>query len=388
MGKTAFMGTNVHKSESFFFCLLLLFGPISAKSLIEQIGWEGATTQIIISVTIILTSLLVIMIALYIRNLFKIKKDQEDVSNKLFNEHSRKADLYPSEVKRLKQLLSHEMIPHPHTIFQSALLFERCIDAEVRLLIITKSDPDLLEEDEKILSGIRKKLGYGYLPLEHPLLSTRNIEIGQTLSIFRTTGNTPLIKHAILIMNKETFFRLQYDTEQEEEIRFFEGQELKLAFARQGDGMYGLQVEIWRSAPPSTIDFFHTLKFRRNQLRQFARIEVNLPIRVRTIPSEKPAGAELFPKHVEAKLSDLSGGGLSFLHEKPLVPGDRVSMQFNLSTGKFSGITGKVLRVSLQEGKTKNLYRHHVEFTDIEQQYRDRIVKYIFEKQRQQNQMR
>jgi c-di-GMP-binding flagellar brake protein YcgR len=328
------------------------------------------------------------MIALYIRTQLKIKKDQEKVSNKLFNEHSQKVDLYPSEANRLKQLLTHEMISHPHTIFQSALLFERCIDAEVRLLIITKSDPDLLEEDEKVLSSLRKKLGYGYLPLEHPLLSTRNIEIGQIVSIYKTTSSIPLLKHAILVMNKETFFRLQYDIEQEEEIRFFEGQEVKLAFARQGDGIYSVQVEICRTAPPSSIDFFHTLKYKRNQLRQFVRIEVNLPIRIRVLPQEKPVGAELFPKHVEAKLSDLSGGGLSFLYEKPLVPGDLISMQFNLSTGKFSGITGRILRVSLQEGKKEKYYRHHIEFIDIEQQQRDRIVKYIFEKQRQQNQMR
>jgi c-di-GMP-binding flagellar brake protein YcgR len=63
-------------------------------------------------------------------------------------------------------------------------------------------------------------------------------------------------------------------------------------------------------------------------------------------------------------------------------------MHFSLSTGKFSAVPGKVLRVSLQEGKLTTWYRHHIQFTNIESQHRDRIIKYIFEKQRQINQMR
>ena len=119
------------------------------------------------------------MIGLYIYGRLKIKKNQVEISNKLFNDHVTKADLYPMEIEKLRQLITHEMIPHPHTIFQSSALFDRCIDAEVRLLIVTKNNPDHLEDDERLLSNLRKKLGYSYLPLEHPLLSTRNIEIGQ-----------------------------------------------------------------------------------------------------------------------------------------------------------------------------------------------------------------
>jgi c-di-GMP-binding flagellar brake protein YcgR len=362
--------------------------PVIAESLIEQIGWKGATAQIIFIVLIFLATFILLMVALYFRSQLKIKNEQATVSQKLFDDHAIKSDLYPLEVKRLRSLLTHEMIPHPHTIFQSAALFERCIDAEVRLMLLTHNSLESLDDDEMILSSIRKKLGFSYLPLEHPLLSTRNLEIGQSVSIFKTTGKQPLIHHAIVVSNKETYFRLQWDVDKEDGIQFFSGQEIKLAFARQGDGVYGIEVELFRTAPPSTIDCLHTLKFKRNQLRQFVRIEVNLPLRVRLIPKEKPAGEELFPKHVEGKLSDLSGGGLSFLYEKPFVPGDQVSMQFTLTTGRFSGINGKVLRVSLQEGKHSTWYRHHIQFNSLDQSVRDKIVKFIFEKQRQQNQMR
>lgn len=360
----------------------------AAESLIEQIGWKGATGRIIIFVIIGLLSFLIMLIIFYFRAQLKIKNDQASVSQKRFNDHITKADLYPSETARLKSLLTHEMIPHPHTIFQSAALFERCMDAEVRLLLLTHDSLESLEDDEVILSTIRKKLGFSYLPLEHPLLSTRNLELGQSMSIYKTTGKQPIIHRAIVVSNKETYFKLQWDAEKEEGVQFFSGQEIKIAFARSGDGVYAIEVELFRSEPPSTIDCLHTMKLKRNQLRQFVRIEVNLPIRIRLIPTEKTNDKALFPKHVEGKLLDLSGGGLSFLYGKPFVPGDRLSLQFTLTTGRFSAITGKVLRVSLQEGKHGNYYRHHIQFDAIDQSVRDKIVKFIFEKQRQQNQMR
>lgn len=361
---------------------------LSAESLIEQIGWEGAPTRIIIAVVLVLTSLLITMAAPYFRMRRKMRKDQADVSGRLFEELSRKSDLYPSEVKRLQQLLTHEVIPFPHTIFQSVALFERCVDAEIRLLLLTNGDPGNLDDDEKTIAVIRKKLGYSYLPLEHPLLSTRNIEIGQSVGVYKVTGNTPLIQRAVVVSNKETYFRIEYDTDNEEPVHLLPGQEIKIAFARQGDGVYGIQVEICATDSASVIDCLHTLHFRRNQMRQFVRIEVNLPIRVRPVPSQKTGATEAFPRYVDAKLSDISGGGLSFLYEQPFVPGDDITMHFSLSTGKFSAIPGKILRVSLQEGKSTTWYRHHIQFTNIESQHRDRIIKYIFEKQRQINQMR
>jgi c-di-GMP-binding flagellar brake protein YcgR len=59
-----------------------------------------------------------------------------------------------------------------------------------------------------------------------------------------------------------------------------------------------------------------------------------------------------------------------------------------LPNSAFAGVTGKVLRVSLLEAKIGTLYKHHIQFTNFEQRNRDKITKYVFEKQRQANQWR
>lgn len=362
---------------------------IRAQSLIEQIGWKGASGRIIMSAAAIVMSALALMTFLYVRARLSIKRSRKVASDDLFDEYVNKAGLYPSEVKLLKEILSHESVQYPHAVFQSAMLFEKCMDAEVRLLLASRGDPSMCADDEAVLSNLRKKLGYSYLPLEHPLLSTRNIETGQAVSVFAVTGSVPLVKRAVVVANRETSFRVQGDANDEEQPKFFEGEEVKLVFARQGDGVYGVQVEICRVDSTKTFECLHTMKFRRNQMRQFVRMEVNLPVNVRLVaPVQADNQSPAIGEQNEAMLSDISGGGVSFVGERAYVPGDVVSLRFVLTTGKFSGISGKVLRVSLIDGKTPVVYRHHIQFIDIEQKDRDRIVKFIFEKQRQQSQWR
>ncbi|MCX7726754.1 MAG: PilZ domain-containing protein [Chitinispirillaceae bacterium] len=369
--------------------VLSLFKNSEAKTLLEQIGWSGASKDVIILLLLICILLIALLILIYLFFQLKTKKEQVDTSKNLFEDYCEKADLLPIEKKVLEQLLSHETVQYPHTIFQSASLFERCVDAEVKLLILTKGSVDAIEDEERLLSSLRKKLGYGYLPLEHPLISSRNIETGQIVSIFEPTTGRLLIHRAVISQKKETFFRLQYNADKEENIiNFLPGQTLRIAFARRGDGVYGIDTEICRIPSPSSLDCLHTLEFKRNQMRHYVRMEVSLPIKVTIVKVNKEKPSEKITENISAKIADISGGGLSFIYDKPLTAGEIVTMSFSLPTEKFNNIKGKILRVSVQEGKTETKYRHHVQYLSMEQCDRDKIVKFIFEKQRQQNQMR
>lgn len=87
-------------------------------------------------------------------------------------------------------------------------------------------------------------------------------------------------------------------------------------------------------------------------------------------------------------MSDISGGGLSFLHEQSLRLGDLVSLSFDLPGQVFAGITGKIVHLTLLEGKGAQVFKHHVQFVNIDQRKRESIIKYVFEKERQLSQLR
>jgi c-di-GMP-binding flagellar brake protein YcgR len=79
---------------------------------------------------------------------------------------------------------------------------------------------------------------------------------------------------------------------------------------------------------------------------------------------------------------------MGFICPSALKPGDLVSLTFQLGSMQVMGLAGKILRISLQEGKSQTLFRHHVEFTTIEPSRREQIVRFVFERQRQMNQWR
>lgn len=358
------------------------------QNYIHYLNWSGPPPLVIAVFLFTLMASSGLIFLFHFRSKAKLDLESHLLSERIFNENATRAELTASENRKLKELLKHEILSNPHVIFQSVVLFEKCVQAEIDSLFASNIDEERIGIEENLISSLRKKLGYVYLPLETPLITTRGIETGQKLSIFGQNHSSPLISKAVVIMNKQFFFRIQYDPDKEEAIRFQVGNEIKIAFARKCDGVYGIPVKIYRISNQATLDLLHTSEMKRNQLRQYVRIDVNLPLRIRITKTESEDKNRIAGTLLETKMADLSGGGLSFLSDKPLLPGDLVSLNFQVPECSMAGITGKILRVSLQEGKTGTLYRHHVQFTNIEQRYRDGIVKYVFEKQRQQNLLR
>jgi hypothetical protein len=268
-------------------------------------------------------------------------------------------------------------------------MFEKCVDAHVASLLAQKPGEERLQEEDRRLSGIRVKAGFRHLPLEHPLVSTRNLSPGQVGAVFGEDRRNPLIHRATVTEINEFTFSLQYDVDNEDVFYFDTNVELKFAFARQSDGMYAVPLKLKRADGSGVLEAYHTLHLLRNQLRRYVRIEVNLALRFRLISTSDPEKSSI-PRGstAEGKIADISGGGMSFLCEESLRVGDRISASFAFPGGEFAGVLCKVLRISLQEGKTKTLYRHHVQFVDLEGRKRDAVVRYVFEKQRRMHQLR
>ena len=191
--------------------ILFLCVPVFARSLIEQIGWKGADAGIITALVLALFSGLGILLALHLNVRAKARADQKELEQNLFEEYCEKAELNNIERTRLLELLKNDNTGHPHIIFQSITLFERCIDAEIRHLMSRNLSAEEIGDEDHLLSSIRKKLGFTYLPLEHPLVSTRNLEIGLMVSVFGKDNKNPLINKARVVHNSEFFFRIQFD---------------------------------------------------------------------------------------------------------------------------------------------------------------------------------
>lgn len=379
-------------AKKYFYTIQLLLSATvvfsaNGQSLFEQIGWKGADASIITGLILTLIAVVGILILMHLRSQVSQQHEMEKLAFHTFQKNVEKTELTESEAAKVKMLLRHENVSHSHIIFQSASLFERCIDAEVTALLQQNISWEDLNLQEEILSRIRKKLGYSFLPYEHPLISTRNIEVGQKLSIIDRRSKSTLIQNARVVQNREFFFKIQYDPENEENLGILEGQSVMLALARQSDGVYGVQVVIC-GKDQSTVDVRHTLELTRNQLRQYARVDVNLGVKLRLIRSAADDERISIGNSFEGRMVDISGGGGCVIIDRSLIPGDIISLNFRISDNVLNGIAARILRVSLQEIHDTTLYRHSLQFVNIEQSVREKIIRFVFEKQRQLNQWR
>ncbi len=371
----------------FLLFFLLLASSLQAQSLINQIGWKGADSGIIAGVIAILCGGIVFLSFLYVGYRRRIARDEEDLSRKLFSESCIRAELNSNEISYLEKLLSYQDGLKPHIIFESISIFEKSIDVYVRdFQSQNHSEEEILEEDT-VLSSLRSKLGYSFLAFEHPLLSTRNISLGQNVSVFLKNRRAPLAQNCTVIKVAEFYFSIQGDEEQKHALaRIAPGTELVLAFTRQCDGVYSVTVPVkgWDSGK---LQLFHTVELMRNQMRQYVRMEVNLPMKFRVVESAG-TDAKVSSQQFTSRVVEMSGGGLSFFFEKPLQLGDVLLVTAQLPGGALTAIRAKVLRISLLENKSADKYKHHVQFISIDPKNREQIVHFIFEKQRQVNQMR
>lgn len=371
--------------------VLLFLGivkPLQARSLLEQINWKGADTGIVIWMTITCITIFAVLMVFYLRMRSKIHQDKREFSESLLNDYFKKSELTEHEILRLRQIAAHGNITDINAIFQSIAIFEIGIEKEIELLNGKKLSSKEMIDECMILSNIRKKLGYNYLPFEHPIVSTRNIEIGQKISLL-CGSNKSTSYRALVIMNFEPYLRIQIERGMEDVPAFHPGHQVAIAFARQGDGLYAIEMRVLSFDKDSQIvELQHTREMKRNQLRQFVRIEVNLPLKIRILQAVSDDDKLLVGKQFEGKIVDISGGGLSFILNRPLVPGGLININFQLSTVAFNGQTGKILKVSLIDVKSASMYRHHVSFLDMDTPSREKIIKFVFDKQRQLNQWR
>lgn len=115
------------------------------------------------------------------------------------------------------------------------------------------------------------------------------------------------------------------------------------------------------------------------QKRTYVRLPVNLPLRFK-IADEKDNSVH------EGLTIDISAGGLLFTTittTAPVSDGNNLQIELYLGESEVLCSPAKVMRVFKDEEDGPRINRVAVEFIDISEVQRDRIFKFIFEKQRE-----
>ncbi|NPV92031.1 MAG: hypothetical protein HPY50_14790 [Firmicutes bacterium] len=115
----------------------------------------------------------------------------------------------------------------------------------------------------------------------------------------------------------------------------------------------------------------------KRQRRSWVRVPASLRISYTTV-KDKVIDDELF---LETSTIDVSGGGLLFYSDRGYRPGESMRIILHLPKRPLE-VKARVIRSTIIPDQQPRLYQTGVEFIDIRERQRDRVMKYIFEQQR------
>lgn len=117
--------------------------------------------------------------------------------------------------------------------------------------------------------------------------------------------------------------------------------------------------------------------WERAQLREFFRVPVSIPVKVRVEAEDVDDDAK--DEWAEGWMRDISGGGCQMLVPLPLEREERVTVEFDLWEQTLR-IPATVTR-SVPEDIHRRQYVVGVEFTAINEQQREHIIRFAFQRQ-------
>ena len=115
------------------------------------------------------------------------------------------------------------------------------------------------------------------------------------------------------------------------------------------------------------------------QNREFVRISVDYPVILRPLDENGAMGGMIFTKAV-----DISGGGLAVMNKTMLPLGSKAVLELdNIPGVGMLRITGRVVRCVKVDAAGDNVFHVGFQFLDLSRQHQNRLVKFIFDIQRQ-----
>ncbi|ADG82372.1 flagellar brake protein [Thermincola potens] len=132
-----------------------------------------------------------------------------------------------------------------------------------------------------------------------------------------------------------------------------------------------------KPVPTLTLDKPYNIK--RVQRRNFVRIDAKIPMTFCLLKENLEKNSDFY----YATTIDISGGGIMFSTENPLHLGDLLEIHMAFPDGVNVLAIGKVVRVIKNGQGDQQMYSVGIEFNIIEESERDKIIRYIFNQQRE-----
>jgi c-di-GMP-binding flagellar brake protein YcgR len=371
-------------SRIFQFYVLFLVGATSSVhsaqsadffSSIKYTFSKGADPEVVLGIALVALVLIGVLVLNEIRKADGREKARAKISWDVFYAKAASYKLTPVEIKVLESMVVESRITNADSILSSAHVFENARDEVYRN---AGGVNQFSEHDLQAFRELRSRLGFSPLPVETPFVSSRQFAPGLRVIVEVPEAG---VASATMIRNVD---EKTWSTENpfEGNLGVHAGQPAKLSMTRGGDAEYTIDTEILQ-VKDLFISFKHTRHLSRRQLRNWVRVDVSIP----GVVSVKDAESGLLSPPIKGRIADLSGGGMAMRLPSALPVGSRMLMDFQLNETPIIGMEVEVIRVVPLKNAEELIHVHSLSFKDVQRPVQERIVRFVFEKQRQEAQL-
>lgn len=359
------------------------------RSIRQSLG-TGASMQ-----TVVLLVLLVVLFVMFVVWTEMRKSSRRRlISNSLgwdkFRERAVHLRLPPEDTAFLTEVIQTAGADNADSVLNSPAVFENVLEHYYEIQgLHTLSDAQF-----KKVRVLRERLGFAHLSNEIPYVSSRQFQLhSRAPAMLVGKGGDPVQKGddpqdaghkwmtAIVDVNERYWSVLR-----PEGPVVPVGTHIKVNLTRPGDAEYRIQTQVIEDSS-GELHLKHTRELFRNQLRNWVRVDVDIPAKVlRVMPGDVRDRVE---ELMVGRIRDLSGGGLSVSLGSRLEKGAQLDLEFELpGHGMMRGLRVRIIRVAgpLNGDITKIV--HSASFEGDYKALQERIIHFVFEKQRQEARMR
>jgi len=167
-------------------------------------------------------------------------------------------------------------------------------------------------------------------------------------------------------------------------VPLWPGQDVRLIFRYKHSTVGGVSrvVSRRREPLPHLVVTLPQKLVAVNQKREFVRLPVSMPIRFKVVNRNVEVKSDEKVEIQEGLTIDISAGGLLFTTKTLLQAGQLLELEIKLAEKDFLYLKANVVRVFDRKHQNED-WKVALIYDDINDRQRDRIFKFIFDKQRE-----
>jgi len=328
------------------------------------------TTEIILLLITVLILLIIVAVFFEARRSKKIKQELLALAMAKFDFLAEKLNLRLSSVVVLKRIAQKSELHDPSSLMKFSHVFENSLEKYYE----SEQIESLPDEMLALISTLRKELGFSPLPRGIALTSTRQLFSGYKCTIQIPENDPPIPQEICYVLDCE---ERRWSITRPKGPQVQTGTLAIMSLTKPGDAEYTFKTHVLED---SSKELFlrHTNNLERTQQRNWLRVDVNIPVNA-TLMEEARMGDTL-----SGTIIDISGGGLSMILPVKLQSDSVLLLNFKLpGHGQIMDLPVKVVRVIESSAGKPSKIVYSVAFENEINLIREKIIKYVFEKQRE-----